>query len=312
MRIQRVALEHHGDVPVARRALGHIDPADRHGAAGHFLQAGDHAQERRLPAARGADEHDELAVGDLETDVVNGDDVAGEHFRDPVEADVGHGGLPAYSIQSKSGIDHWASLCIDWAHGADRSGRADHGGARRQRRHRPPDVTRARRADERRGRARGAGRSRSVCADRRDDRRRRRAPRGRRPAALRRRRLLGRDRGARCGRVRDDVRAPARQGGGDRRRRGTRVRRRARRCRGRRRGRCQGRRRCSRDRGRRRAGHQRERAHAVRRRSHRGGCGRRRADGSRRLGARLAARARSSTTRSSSSSAPSSSPARRA
>ena len=54
--------------------------------------------ERRLPAARGPDEHDELAVGDLEADVVNGDDVAGEHFRDPVEADVGHGGLPAYSI----------------------------------------------------------------------------------------------------------------------------------------------------------------------------------------------------------------------
>ena len=60
-------------------------------------------------------------------------------------------GLPAYSIQNRSGIDHWSFLCIDWV-----MARTDQDElvteARGGTRHRPPELIRARRADERRGR----------------------------------------------------------------------------------------------------------------------------------------------------------------
>ena len=62
--------------------------------AGDVLEAGDHAQQRRLAAARGPDEHDELARPDREVDAVDHlvvavglDDVLERHF--------GHAGDPA-------------------------------------------------------------------------------------------------------------------------------------------------------------------------------------------------------------------------
>ena len=46
------------------------DPlADQEPAVGDLLQAGDHAQRRRLAAARGADEDEELAVPDVEVEL---------------------------------------------------------------------------------------------------------------------------------------------------------------------------------------------------------------------------------------------------
>ena len=44
--------------------------ADGDLAGGDVLQAGDHAQQRGLAAARGADQHHELAVGDVDADAV--------------------------------------------------------------------------------------------------------------------------------------------------------------------------------------------------------------------------------------------------
>ena len=45
-------------------------------AAADLLQPGEHAQQRRLAAARRADQHDELAVGDVEADAVDDLDLA--------------------------------------------------------------------------------------------------------------------------------------------------------------------------------------------------------------------------------------------
>ena len=70
MRIERVGLEHHGDVAVLRRDVVDQPLADADLAAGDLLQPGDHAQQGRLAAAGRADQHDELAVGDLEIDAV--------------------------------------------------------------------------------------------------------------------------------------------------------------------------------------------------------------------------------------------------
>ena len=62
---------------------------ERDGAAGGQLEAGEHAQHRRLAAARRPEEHEELAVGDLEVEGVDRGDVA-EALRDRLEADPCH------------------------------------------------------------------------------------------------------------------------------------------------------------------------------------------------------------------------------
>ena len=89
VRVERVVLEHHRQVAVARRLV--VDPlaADEHVAGGDVLQPDDHPQQRRLPAAGRPDEDHELAVGDVEADVVHGgeavavllDDVASSRSR---------------------------------------------------------------------------------------------------------------------------------------------------------------------------------------------------------------------------------------
>ena len=71
VRVQRVALEHHGDVAVPRRQHRDVAVADEHVAVVDRLESGEHSQRRRLPAAGGTDQHEELAVGDLEVERVD-------------------------------------------------------------------------------------------------------------------------------------------------------------------------------------------------------------------------------------------------
>ena len=72
MRVERVALEDHRDVAVTRRHVVDDPLADPERALGDLLEPGDHPQRRRLAAAGRADEDHELAVADLEIDVVDG------------------------------------------------------------------------------------------------------------------------------------------------------------------------------------------------------------------------------------------------
>ena len=72
VRIQRVRLEHHRDVAVLRRHHRDVAVADEHVAGVDRLEAGEHPQRRRLAAARWADQHEELAVFDLEVERVHG------------------------------------------------------------------------------------------------------------------------------------------------------------------------------------------------------------------------------------------------
>ena len=87
--VERVVLEHHGDVAVLRLQVVDDPVADGDGAAGDVLQPRDHAQRRRLAAARRPHQHDELVVGDVQVEVLDGDDAAVGlvHVR---ERDLGH------------------------------------------------------------------------------------------------------------------------------------------------------------------------------------------------------------------------------
>ena len=72
VRVQGVVLEHHRDVAIFRLDVVDDLLTDAHLATRDRLEPGDHPQCGGLAAARRADEHQELAVGDVEAEVVNG------------------------------------------------------------------------------------------------------------------------------------------------------------------------------------------------------------------------------------------------
>src|ERR1051326_426318 len=89
MRIEPVALEHHGDAAGAWRHMVDHVAADHDVARGLFLQSGDDAQERGLPAAGRPEQHHELAVARLQADAVDRGDLV-ELFFDLFGGNCGH------------------------------------------------------------------------------------------------------------------------------------------------------------------------------------------------------------------------------
>ena len=71
VRIERVVLENHRDVPLLRRHVVDDALADQDVALRNLLEPGDHAEQRRFPAARRADQDDELAVADVDVHPVD-------------------------------------------------------------------------------------------------------------------------------------------------------------------------------------------------------------------------------------------------
>jgi hypothetical protein len=88
VRVQGVVLEDHGDVAVLGLLVGDHPVADGDLAVGDLVQAGDHAQDGRLAAARRADQDHELAAVDLEGHVAHGLDAAGELLAHVLENDL--------------------------------------------------------------------------------------------------------------------------------------------------------------------------------------------------------------------------------
>ena len=72
VRVQRVVLEHHGDVPVLRRQVRDVAVADADGAAVDVLQPREHAERGGLAAAGRTDQDEELAVLDVDVEPVDG------------------------------------------------------------------------------------------------------------------------------------------------------------------------------------------------------------------------------------------------
>ncbi len=69
MAVQRVALEHHCHITVLCRGRRDVLAVQQQLALGDILQTSHHAQGRGFAAARRADQHDQLAVLDIQVEV---------------------------------------------------------------------------------------------------------------------------------------------------------------------------------------------------------------------------------------------------
>ena len=68
-----IVLRHVADVTMLRHEVGHVVPVDHDLAAVDGIEAGDAFQQHRLPRARGAEQHEILALLDGEAYVVDGE-----------------------------------------------------------------------------------------------------------------------------------------------------------------------------------------------------------------------------------------------
>src|SRR5262249_30533016 len=72
VRPERVVLEDHADLALVRRQAAHDTIAEADLPAVRLVEAGKQAKQRRLPAAGGAEEREQLSVADPELDAVDG------------------------------------------------------------------------------------------------------------------------------------------------------------------------------------------------------------------------------------------------
>ena len=93
VRVERVALEHHRDVAIARRHVVHDAIADPEHAARDLLEPGDHPERGRLAATGRADEDHELTVYDVEIQSRNRQRSVRVDLLDRLERDGGHRGV---------------------------------------------------------------------------------------------------------------------------------------------------------------------------------------------------------------------------
>src|SRR5262249_903960 len=96
MRVERVVLEHHRDVSVFGRQIVHHPAADGDVPESDLRQASDAPQGGGLATYRGADEHHELRVVDVQGEVINRFDTAGVDLGDLVKNDLGHPRTPSF------------------------------------------------------------------------------------------------------------------------------------------------------------------------------------------------------------------------
>ena len=76
VREERIALEHHPHGPALRGAPGEVLAVQQDAAAVGNIEAGDHAQQRRLAATRGPEQGEKLSGFDADTDIVDCGEIA--------------------------------------------------------------------------------------------------------------------------------------------------------------------------------------------------------------------------------------------
>jgi hypothetical protein len=87
MRIERVVLEDHRDVPLSRLEIIDSFSADAYLAGGDVLEPCEHHHCSRLSAARRPDEDEKLAVADLQAQILDRPGPIGVDLADVVEDD---------------------------------------------------------------------------------------------------------------------------------------------------------------------------------------------------------------------------------
>src|SRR5271169_1522618 len=97
MRIERVVLEHHGDVAFHGFEIVDATLADADLAGGDGLEAGDHAQQGGFAASGGSDEDAKSAVGYVEGHTLHRLETAGIDFLHVAQDDLGHLTSPSRS-----------------------------------------------------------------------------------------------------------------------------------------------------------------------------------------------------------------------
>ena len=107
MRKQRVALEHHVDRPLVRRHRRDVLAVEQDAALVRRLEAGEHAQQRGLAAAGGAEQRKELAGADVERDVIDRAETA-EFLRHALDAQQRP--IPARCRRDLRGRRRWYGL----------------------------------------------------------------------------------------------------------------------------------------------------------------------------------------------------------
>src|SRR6185312_9985008 len=90
---ERIRLENHRDAPLVRRKPRHVAALDEDLSLAHVLQPGDEPKDRRLPAARGSQQHHELPRLGAKAHIVDRLHVA-EALRHLLENDVRHRASP--------------------------------------------------------------------------------------------------------------------------------------------------------------------------------------------------------------------------
>ena len=90
MGIQRIVLEHHGDVAVLRRNVVDQLVADVKLTIGDFFQAGDHSQGGGFSATGGTDQDDEFLVLDFQIEIGNRGNAARILFVNTLQRQTGH------------------------------------------------------------------------------------------------------------------------------------------------------------------------------------------------------------------------------
>ena len=80
-RVERIGLEDHADAALGRLGIGHVLAADLDAAGVHIHQPGHRVQQRRLAAARRAQQDQELAVGHIQVQALQHGVVAEAHVQ---------------------------------------------------------------------------------------------------------------------------------------------------------------------------------------------------------------------------------------
>ena len=104
MGIQRVVLEHHGDVAILGRDVVYQFVADVQLAFGDFFQAGNHAQGGGLTAAGGADQNDKFLVFDIQAEIAYRGNAAGIYFVNVIKGYACHNKIPPLSRPSTQAL----------------------------------------------------------------------------------------------------------------------------------------------------------------------------------------------------------------